>query len=96
MEIDLLISPRQRPEIILPILFIPKNLDVIIALPWMRNNPFELVDTISFMGDEPRSSWVWAHTVIAQSMIMHNGILTPSISHPRQRNSLTLPTIRLI
>jgi len=62
----------------------------------MRNNPFELVDTISFLGDEPCSSRVWAHTMIAQSMIMHNGMLPPPISHPRQRNNLTLPTIRLV
>ena len=74
-------SPRQSPKTILPILLILENLDVIIALPWMRNNPFELVDTISLLGDEPRSSWAWAQTVVAQRMIMHNGILAPSTSH---------------
>ena len=74
-------SPRQSPKTILPILLILENLDVIIALPWMRNNPFELVDTISLLGDEPRSSWGWPPTVVAQIMIMHNGILAPSTSH---------------
>ena len=37
-----------------------KNLGVVIALSRMRNNPLELVDTISFLGDEPCSGWVWA------------------------------------
>ena len=74
-------SPRQSPQTILPILLILENLDVIIALPWMRNNPFELVDTISLLGDEPRSSWGWPQTAVTQRMIMHNGILAPSTSH---------------
>jgi len=72
-----------------------KNLGVIIALSRMRNNPLKLVDTISFLGDEPRSGWVRAHTVIAQSMIMYNGILPAIVRHPRKRNSAT-PALSII
>jgi hypothetical protein len=74
-----------------------KNLDVILGLlRWMRNNALELMSAISFLGDEPRSGRVWAYPVMAQSMIVHHGMLPAFARHLRQWSSLTLPIIRIV
>jgi len=80
-----------------PVNFVMKNLDVVLEiLCWMRYNALERMNTISFLGDDPRSGRVWAYPVMAQSMIVHHGILPTFPRHPRQWNSLTLPIIIIV